>query len=372
MDLRQRDKRTTEDEDGHPAGTGWPPDLTLGEKSTSRRYSPSVGSGPSILGVLRAMSPQLSPNRSTPADSLWATALVIHAHLDTERNRLDDTPHGRLVINVIGFMAGLRKRVDKDLQAHVRIQDATVFPNPGEISSSKPIWQRIDDVVAVAADLKGSTRLSLGRHAGTTASLYEAATGSMVRVVERFGPDFVDIQGDGLFALFHGHRRYERAVCAAITLKSFGQQHLEQSIIGHLAADLPVTGLKVGVASGRLMVKKVGVRGTSEPVWVGRAVNYAVKCSHAADRRELIITPRVWSKVGKNEFVAQECGCTPWLFRRWRRWGPTTVETLPEGAANCRRLPSQDPGWCPKHGDETCQAILDGRTKRDGRPEVAA
>jgi class 3 adenylate cyclase len=283
---------------------------------------------------------------------------------------LSNTHDERLIISINDFIDGMREHVDEELETAVEIQDTATFPTLEQIYGIKRIWKRIDDVVAVVVDLKGSTRLGLGRHAETTARLYEATTGSMVRIVERFGPDFLDIQGDGLFALFHGHRRYERAMCAAITLKTFGQSQLEPSIKEHLGEDFPDTGLKVGMAAGRLIVKKVGVRGTNEPVWAGRSVNYAAKCAQTTSKQELIITPRVWKKFESNDYVRYSCGCGQSGLVS-ELWTVTVVDNLPEGANECRLLPILI-GWCKDHGDQFCQAILDGKTKRDDVSEQAA
>jgi hypothetical protein len=45
----------------------------------------------------------------------------------------------------------------------------------------------------------------------------------------KFDPQFMDIQGDGIFGLFHGDRAFERAVCG-ITLKGFSERSLERLI----------------------------------------------------------------------------------------------------------------------------------------------
>lgn len=70
--------------------------------------------------------------------------------------------------------------------------------------------------MAVVADLKGSTKLGTGKWAASTASIYEASTGGIVRIFDEFDADFLAIQGDGAFALYWGERRYERALCAGI------------------------------------------------------------------------------------------------------------------------------------------------------------
>jgi class 3 adenylate cyclase len=262
-------------------------------------------------------------------------------------------------------------RAAKELRTPVTIEEVMEFPKIDDLYVEKRSWKKIDDVVVVSADLKGSTRLNFRKYAQTSARLYEAVTGNMVRIVNDFDPEFVDVQGDGLFALYHGQRRYERALCAAITLKSFSELELVPEIEKTMAEQFPKTGLKVGMAAGILAAKKVGVRGTNEPVWAGKPVNWATKCAAKADRHELIVTRRVFQKFENNDFVTHSCNCgrdpvtgerVPGLGRPAELWTAAQVETLPEDDIDCKLLRSN---WCPNHGDEFCTAILDGRIDRD-------
>jgi hypothetical protein len=70
--------------------------------------------------------------------------------------------------------------------------------------------------------------------------------------------DFVAIQGDGAFGLFWGDSRLARAMCAAITIKTFSYKHLTPRLEKKWP-DLPETGLKVGIGNSPLLVKRVGV-----------------------------------------------------------------------------------------------------------------
>ena len=52
-------------------------------------------------------------------------------------------------------------------------------------------------MVAVVADLKNSTKLGTGKWAASTASIYQAGTGGVVDVFNKFSADFIQIQGQG-------------------------------------------------------------------------------------------------------------------------------------------------------------------------------
>ncbi|MDQ2943658.1 MAG: hypothetical protein M3R21_08325 [Candidatus Dormibacteraeota bacterium] len=276
-----------------------------------------------------------------------------------------DTHDDPIQIDINAALAELQDRTHSELANPVEIIDCDTFPD--SLYSDARKWKRVEKVVAVVADLKGSTRLNFSKHANTSARLYEAVTGGLVRMVMPFEPDFVDIQGDGLFALFHGTRRFERAFCAAVSMKSFGELVLEPAIAQQFSDRFPDTGIKVGMAVGTLVAKNVGVHGTNEPVWAGKPVNWASKCAQVADKHQLIVTNGVWNQLKDNDYVVWSCGCPSGLPQPL--WKAVRVEKLPEDEVECRVLNSE---WCPKHGSEFCQAILDGDKDRDDVSEQAA
>lgn len=258
---------------------------------------------------------------------------------------------------ITDLMSDLGERVDDALTENVEIRDVDKFPSLDDIYTDKRVWLRVLDAVCVVADLKGSTKLNFDKYASTSARLYEAVTGNMVRIVNGFDPVFIDIQGDGLFALFHGDRRYERALCAGVTLKTFSEKVLVPRVSEHLSNKFPDTGLKIGMNASRVVVKKVGVRGTAEPVWAGKLVNWAVKAAQHADAHELVVTQKVYQYFEGNHLVTHTCGCPDGVARSL--WSDRYVSVLPETNAQCRVLRSN---WCDIHGDATCEAILDGKT----------
>jgi hypothetical protein len=86
-----------------------------------------------------------------------------------------------------------------DLEAHVKseMECKPEVIDKGEVLDvdALPIearkWHKATEVVAVVADLKGSTSLGIGKHAASTASIYEASTGGITRIFNDFNADFV-------------------------------------------------------------------------------------------------------------------------------------------------------------------------------------
>lgn len=266
---------------------------------------------------------------------------------------------GSTSFSINGALAVQHDSAKTDLTTPVEIIDVDDFPGPGDLYVEARKWLRVRNVVAVSTDLKDSTSLNFDKYAQTSARLYEAVTGSVVRVFSLHDPQFVDIQGDGVFALFHGDRAFERALCAGVSIKTLSASTVGPLIDEHFSDSFPDTGLKTGIASGILTVKKVGVRGTNEPVWAGKPVSYAVKCAQKADRHELVITSAVWDKLMPNDYIEYSCGHSTGIATPL--WREVEVEKLGKHS-KCMTLTSQ---WCTECGDEFCRAILAGEKRRD-------
>lgn len=234
-------------------------------------------------------------------------------------------------------------------------------------------WYRLDDVVVVFADLKNSTQLSIGKHPRTTAAIYRVATGNVVRILNNLDADFIQIQGDGVFGLFWGEKRLERAICAGITVKTFSEKVLQKRLESKWP-EAPETGFKVGVASGRVLVKNIGTfrdADEQEPIWAGKPVNYAAKAAQQANRNELIVTGTVWLGIEGNDYLTVSCGCDGEGTSSDMAilWKDVEIEKLghDEDDAAGRLLAAC---WCKNCGAEFMKAILDGETEREETESV--
>lgn len=244
-------------------------------------------------------------------------------------------------LDVLALVEDVSGTAEEDLTTPVEIRPAKTFPAittlPLEKNrEGKYIWRRIEDASVVATDLKGSTSISYSKQDRVGARLYQASTGGCSRVFQKFAPDFVDIQGDGLFAIFAGERHAERAMCAAISLNTFGRRLREmlRREFGEEVPQMADSGLKIGADTGLLLVKKIGVRGDhNEPVWAGKPVSYASKCAAEVDAGSVLVTFRFFKPFLENQYVRYSCGCVNaqptaevsplWSKGRWRYSAPT-------------------------------------------------
>lgn len=222
-------------------------------------------------------------------------------------------------------------------------------------------WTRMNDVTVLVADLRNSTQLGTGSTGASTASIYESGTGGIVSIFDKFDANFIQIQGDGAFAIFWGDRRYERAVCAGITVKT-NSLDLAAQIENKWPAK-PSTGFKVGVASGRVLVKRVGTPrnpAQQEPVWAGKPVNFATKAAQCAERHQMVVTGSVWDRIASNDYLTFSCTCSDPSDSIWEDF---TIERLAEDEPerSGRLLTS---AWCATHGEQYCNAVLEGKKNR--------
>lgn len=207
-----------------------------------------------------------------------------------------------------------------DLQAEIDAVKDKLTGNAPDVSvtsefpdlsngEAKRKWFKLDEIVVVFADLKNSTALGINKHDKSTCRIYEASTAVGVHLLEKFGPKFVEVQGDGFFGVFHGDDAALRAMTAAMMLAHFSKYILEPEIKKSREANsCPETGLKLGLAAGHTLVKQIGTLGLERPIWAGKPVNYAAKCAEAGEAHQVIVTENFYRRViERNEYFLQPC-----------------------------------------------------------------
>jgi len=273
-------------------------------------------------------------------------------------------------VDVLALVDDVSASANEDLTTAVEISPAQGMPAISTLpleknKEGKYVWREISEASVVATDLKGSTSISYSKQDRVGARLYQASTGGCSRVFQRFAPDFVDIQGDGLFAIFAGDLHSERAICAAISLNTFGLK-LRQMLHEEFGDDVPEmkdSGLKIGADTGLLLVKKIGVRGEhNEPVWAGKPVNYASKCASEVEAGGILVTSAFFKPFLENQYVRYSCGCVDGEQKQKVSplWIKKTVDILGSDS-EVREVRSS---WCANCGKDFARAIMRGDQDR--------
>jgi class 3 adenylate cyclase len=191
------------------------------------------------------------------------------------------------------------------------IQIRKEIPDSGSIPLANPNhWLRIPDVICVFADMKDSTKLSAFHQDKTTAGLYRLFTGTAVRLFNEFDAPYIDVKGDGAFALFNSNQPH-LALAAAVTFKTFVQEVFMPN--AKRVTDVPL-GSHLGIDQRTVLVKKIGIKrldgrtDRQNDVWAGKPVNMAAKLASRSMTGELLVSDRYFGNL-KNDKALLSCGC---------------------------------------------------------------
>ena len=255
------------------------------------------------------------------------------------------------------LMKAEKAAVNKELSTVALVDDVDEFPELAELSVNGRRWKRIAPVVIVVADLKNSTKLGMGKNVNTTVRMYRAATTRGVGIMAVSIPTLLKCREMGSSGSSMEPTRLERAMGSAMVLAHFSKYILEPGVVKFLSSACPDTGLKIGVTDGTVAVSHLGVSGASNHVWAGKPVNWAFKCSAAADRHQVIVTRPVYDMVvDGNDYLTRPCYISghPHLGTLSAMWTSTLVKSIGEWC-----MVRKDP-WCEYVGDESCNALLAG------------
>lgn len=256
----------------------------------------------------------------------------------------------------------------KQLAAEKVVESGRLPIDVSDLAIEASRWKEYD-ASAVVADLVGSTNLGAGgQWERSTAAIYDAAVRPMAEIFADFGADFIDIQGDGGFGLFTGELATERAVCAAVTVRTFSEDQLLPALNRKWPDNAPQTGFKLGVARSKVLAKRVGIPRTThqEPVWAGRAVNHAAKCAQEAGLHRVLVTETVAKTIQGNDYLLFSCGCSASGTPSSELWKPSYINKLEAEGLILKT------GWCKTHGARFAQAILAGETRRADTKDLRA
>jgi len=263
-------------------------------------------------------------------------------------------------ISITEMMESFSDHVAEELKCTPDVIDTDPPIDSSDLYHVARKWRKYKKASVVFADLAGSTTLRTGRWEASTASIYEASIYPAAKILSDFGANFIDVQGDAAFGLFVGDHSKSRALCAGITIKTFGEKVLMPALAKKWPSNTPQTGFKVGCAVSSLLAKKIGIPRTDHhaPVWAGRAVNYAAKCSQQAQAHEMIVTKPVADSVRTNEYLWFSCACGDSPEPLWK---DVEIEKV-SGADSAGLILTS--AWCENCGDSYAEKICSGSWSR--------
>lgn len=247
---------------------------------------------------------------------------------------------------------------------------------PSNFKLENDEWAQVDDVVCVYFDLSSSTNILRDYGDEISVKIFDSYIKSATRIFKNFECSYLDIQGDGGFALFSGDKHIQRAMVSAITLKTL----LSKSYSGNLNDLVKKTKSKINLSSrigvhiGKILAKKSGIRGENEILWLGGLVSVASKiCGLKRENAELFkgdLGEKIKSDILKiSEDLYQEMlqlNCSDYLMKSCNcgemtgLWEELEFEKNFYGVDKIYILETK---WCKKCGDTFSKAILEDKNR---------
>ena len=254
------------------------------------------------------------------------------------------------------FMKNVYESIE-ERTANLEPIDIEYIPDENALKLEVGKWYRIKEVVCVYLDLKDSTRASFQKTKEGMAKIYEHIGTGITKIFqnENFKADFIDIKGDGGFALYKGNYAEIKAFLAAETFKTYSYKHLKKKF-----TNIEVK-FGIGITKGNVLVKKVGVRNWNYPVWSGKPVNYSayickdLKKGFNFDKDLLGVDENIYRELYNHKFkdyLIMSCGCpTGKKSKLWREKSPSD--------SHYPKFYYLEANWCDKHGEEYINAVIE-------------
>jgi class 3 adenylate cyclase len=261
--------------------------------------------------------------------------------------------------------AGIRSKtvqniIDEELQhfaTGARVTNQGAIPDTTQIPIENPVhWLKIPNVIACFVDMEGSTKLSATTHERTTANAYRLFTNTAIRIFHHFRAEYIDVKGDGVFALYNEDRPYT-ALAATVSFKTFVKNEFTPRVQRQTGLTI---GGHFGVDQRTVLVRKLGLKAyggrtdRQNEVWAGKPVNMAAKLASVSSNNRLWVSDRYFKNL-QDAKALQSCGC--------HSGGEPSPLWTEEDVSNDERFDfdrafSVGSDWCEIHGKRYCAELV--------------
>jgi class 3 adenylate cyclase len=264
----------------------------------------------------------------------------------------------------IKYAEALHKQISI-FESEVLITESDDVPSTDEIPYDNPQqWLRIPSVICVYVDMRGSTALSAEERDKKTAAAYQLFTGTAVRMFSAFDAAYIDVRGDGAFAIFD-HEFPHVALASAVTFRTFCSTEIIPRIRQSTGEDV---GNHIGIDQRVVLVRKIGFKWRRDStdwnneVWAGRPVNMAAKLSSLAGDNEILVSDRYHANLS-DEKALFSCGCSGGTYtgKKALLWHERDLSDNNNFDFNKGYFVQSE--WCKNHGKEFCDALVAADTR---------
>lgn len=209
-------------------------------------------------------------------------------------------------------------------------------------------------MVCIFVDMKGSTQLSATTHDNGTAGAYQLFTGTAVRLFHEMDARYIDVRGDGVFALYNSDEAY-KAIAAAVSFKTFADLSFAPALKAKTGLDV---GAHIGIDQKTVLVRKIGLKTHADrsdrqnEVWAGKPVNMASKLAAMGESGELRVSDRYFKNI-TDRHVRKSCGCNGESIDLWEE-----VDVSEDPKFDFDKAYLLKSLWCGVHGKEFYENIV--------------
>lgn len=238
----------------------------------------------------------------------------------------------------------------------VSITNINTLPDTKKIPLENPThWLKIPNVICSFVDMEGSTKLSASLHERSTARAYRLFTETAIRIFAEFDAVYIDVKGDGVFALFDYDQPYT-ALAATVSFKSFVAEYFTPKIKEKTGLDI---GGHFGIDQKTVLVRKFGFKrydgrtDRQNEVWAGKPVNMSAKLASMSTGNRLWVSERYFKNL-KDERATHSCGCPD--GKKVSLWCKEDLSQ--ENKFDFDVAYSLGSNWCGKHGKSFCAELV--------------
>ena len=212
----------------------------------------------------------------------------------------------------------LKTRVNEIMHVEWTTTDGRVVPTSDKIANKNTAIKL--DATILYADLAESTALVDGHKWWFAGEIYKCYLECASRIINDSEADIVAYDGDRVMAIYLGEQKENRSVRAALKINGAVSSIINPRI-EEVFKDKVTYRVKhgVGIDTSEIYAAKVGVRGDTDIVWIGKAANRAAKlCSERGTSKSLFITKSIYDKLTQENRVSN--GVAMWEAFTWSRY----------------------------------------------------
>ena len=170
------------------------------------------------------------------------------------------------------------------------------------------------EATVLYADMSGSTKL-VDRHKPLfAAEIYKCYLRCAAKIIRSEGGVITSYDGDRIMVVFIGGYKNTSAVRAGLKINYATQEIVNPAIKVQYNTEYQADQT-VGIDTSKLSVARIGIRGSNDLVWIGRAANYSAKLTELSTGYHTWITSSVYKKLDKS--LKNSIGKQIWNSHTW-------------------------------------------------------